>query len=343
MAAWLLATGMSSGSLVLGYYIIMNWSSSKTHDQANSQNSTQIKDSGNQADAVENTAIPQTSVPPNSVNHEPEVSGAALSISDGAGDLENPHNQPKQHESNAELYNQIPHWSYLRHSLDGPSHWSDLSEKFSTCGKGNQQSPIDIQDVVFSQSAPQLSFNYENAKIELENSGHTILGRPVNGRHFIRIDGQEYELAQFHFHSPSEHALAGAPSDIELHFVHRNAVGELAVVAVLINEHSGQENSSFKSLWKILPRTRHTGSISREQIQLNALLPKHSSSAHYVGSLTTPPCLEGVKWFVMTSPTTMSSGQIEAYDSIFQGPTNRPRQPMKGRQVVTNSPPGLSH
>ena len=196
--------------------------------------------------------------------------------------------------------------------------------------------------MVYSQSTPKLRFHYGRAKIRLENNGHTIQGQPVDGQHYLTVDGETYDLAQFHFHSPSEHSVAGIPSDIELHFVHKNAEGKLAVVAVLIDESSGGESSEFKPLWQLLPRTPNTESASKRHLEIGRLLPKGSSYAHYQGSLTTPPCLEGVQWFVMTSPLTMSSGQVEAYSSIFQSPTNRPRQPLKGRQVLTNSPQGLA-
>ena len=237
-----------------------------------------------------------------------------------------------------------PRWSYLKSAVDGPNHWSALSENFSACSEGTQQSPIDINDIAFSQSTPELRFNYGRAKLHLQNNGHTIQGRPVGeGQHYVTIGDKKYDLAQFHFHSPSEHSIAGIPSDIELHFVHKNAVGELAVVAVLINESSHRESSEFKSIWQILPRSVNSETSSSQEIRLGSLLPKGSAYAHYQGSLTTPPCIEGVQWFVLTTPMAMSSGQVETYSSIFQGPTNRPRQPVKDRKLLTNSPQAQAH
>jgi hypothetical protein len=160
---------------------------------------------------------------------------------------------------------------------------------------------------------------------------------------YYTIDGQPYSLAQFHFHAPSEHRISGVPADMELHFVHKNSFGALAVVGVMIHELAGRENKAFKPIWDLMPRDFHTKSSQPTNLTLASLMPSNRQYFHYSGSLTTPPCSEGVRWFVLANPITLSSGQIEMYTSIFGGPTNRPIQPLQGRDVITNGTPVLAH
>jgi carbonic anhydrase len=349
--AWFMAFGMSTGCLAAGYYLM-------TRHYEKGDHSTAATHGSSHADGRHEQLIKHAVASEHSTIHDGGQSdphGAAshtLGNSHAASEHGTVIHAKKETEKHAEKHDPKPtephseanpRWSYLKSAVDGPNHWSDLSENFSACGEGTQQSPIDINDMLFSHSTPELRFNYGRAKLNLQNNGHTIQGRPVGGQHYVTIGDKKYDLAQFHFHSPSEHSIAGIPSDIELHFVHKNALGELAVVAVLINESSNREGSEFKSIWQSLPRSVNSETSTSQQIALGSLLPKGSAYAHYQGSLTTPPCLEGVKWFVLTTPMTMSSGQVETYSSIFQGPTNRPRQPIKDRKVLTNSPQAHAH
>jgi carbonic anhydrase len=341
-----MAFGLSTGSLAGGYYLMTRHYEKGDHDIATTPGSSHADESHEQpikhAVASEHSSIHDGEHPkPHGAashtlghTHVASEHGKVIHAKKDADKHANKHN-PEPTEPHSESH---PSWSYIKSAVDGPNHWSDLSESFSACSVGTQQSPIDINDMAFSQATPELRFNYGRAKLNLQNNGHTIQGRPVGGQHYVTIGDKKYDLAQFHFHSPSEHSIAGIPSDIELHFVHKNAVGELAVVAVLINESSHRESSDFKSIWQTLPRSVNSETSTSQQITLGSLLPKGSAYAHYQGSLTTPPCLEGVKWFVLTTPMAMSSGQVETYSSIFQGATNRPRQPLKGRKVLTNSP-----
>jgi len=234
-------------------------------------------------------------------------------------------------------------WTYGKLDANGPANWGDLAQNFSVCEKGLEQSPIDIRQAKYSAQAPKISWHYGTAKIEIENNGHTIQSKLLGGDNHITVDGEKYTLAQFHFHSPSEHRLSGVPSDLELHFVHKNATGKLAVIGLMIDEKSGTENKNFKPIWDILPRDLHTKAAGSLDMKLVNLLPKDRDYFHYKGSLTTPPCSEGVRWFVLQEPLRMSSGQVEMYSSIFQGTTNRPVQPVNGRDILTNKPPLLAH
>ncbi len=232
-----------------------------------------------------------------------------------------------------------PHWSYLKSDPTGPSSWGNLNEQFAQCEKGREQSPIDIKGAVSKASAPHITWHYSPVAVNVENNGHTIVAGMPNTQNHITIDSEKYTLAQFHFHNPSEHKIGGIPADMELHLVHKNDKGALAVIGVMIHEKAGDENPFFKPLWSILPRTLHSKAESTPTINLTKLLPTHRDYFHYAGSLTTPPCSQGVRWFVLKDPVTMNGSQVELYSGIFDTPTNRPVQPMFGREIIQSSGP----
>ena len=166
----------------------------------------------------------------------------------------------------------------------------------------------------------------------------------ANDQNFVMIDDEKYNLAQFHFHSPSEHRVGGIPADMEMHFVHKNKAGKLAVIGVMIKETPKGENALFKSLWELLPREFGTKADSQPTMNLLSILPKHHEYFHYAGSLTTPPCSEGVRWFVMQESIPMSAGQVDMYSSIFGANTNRPVQPVFTRQIIESiGPTDVAH
>lgn len=254
-----------------------------------------------------------------------------------------PQEHAQQNENKPKNDGHATHWTYGKNDANGPSHWGDLAKNFSLCEKGMEQSPIDIRKAASSNEAPEIAFHYGQASLNVENNGHTIQSNLVGGDNHITIDGEKYSLAQFHFHSPSEHRIAGASADLELHFVHKNSSGGLAVIGLMIHERSGKENKLFKPVWDILPRELNSKATQSAAMSLSALLPANRQYFHYKGSLTTPPCSEGVRWFVLKDPATMSGGQVEMYSSIFDGPSNRPVQPLQGRDVITNGPPSFAH
>jgi carbonic anhydrase len=236
-----------------------------------------------------------------------------------------------------------PHWSYAKRDSNGPSNWGSLAPNFYQCEKGMEQSPIDISGGAFSAKAPKIVWHYDKAKLDVENNGHTIQASDASKENFVTIDGEKYTLAQFHFHNPSEHRVKGIPGDLEMHFVHKNAAGKLAVIGVMINEGSGKENLAFKPVWDLLPHAKSTKAPRQAAAMLTSLLPANREFFHYKGSLTTPPCSEGVRWFVLQQPINISAGQVEMYTSIFEGSTNRPVQPMQGRDIITNKQPAMAH
>jgi carbonic anhydrase len=224
-----------------------------------------------------------------------------------------------------------PHWEYAGES--GPSVWSTLAPEFALCGSGNSQSPVDLQRV-YSGTDPKILFNYRTSKLRVVNNGHTVQVNYEPGSN-IKIDDRTYELIQFHFHTPSEHTIKGQTSEMEVHFVHRSADGALAVVGVMM--HSGNVNEGLQAVWEHLPglageeRTYQTVTVNAAD-----LLPATGAYYLYGGSLTTPPCTEGVRWQVMQSPIEVSDAQIMAFRRLF--PLNaRPVQPLKDRFVIAVS------
>ena len=144
------------------------------------------------------------------------------------------------------------------------------------------------------------------------------------------INDEKYELVQFHFHTPSEHEINNKAAAMELHLVHRNEAGKLAVVGVMLTK--GKENSLIKEIWENIPATGKTNTVSNIKINAANLLPSSKSYYSYTGSLTTPPCSEGVKWNVFVEPITVSEEQIEAFEKIYQVDA-RPIQPTNRRAI----------
>jgi carbonic anhydrase len=219
-----------------------------------------------------------------------------------------------------------PQWSY--EGATNPTRWGKITRDFATCELGAAQSPIDIRATVKGQPM-QIAFNYKSSPLTLTNNGHSIQVTPAPGS-TISIDNNDYALLQFHFHTPSEHQIAGKVAPMELHFVHRNAAGKLAVVGVMIDE--GTEHPSIAQIWKAIPPTGQTTTISNSSINASQLLPPSKSYYTYAGSLTTPPCSEGVNWYILTAPITVSSAQIRDFAKLY--PVNaRPLQPTHTRRI----------
>ncbi len=218
------------------------------------------------------------------------------------------------------------HWGYQ--GSDGPQNWGNLSEAYGLCGKGKNQSPINITwsaDV----DLDNIEFFYQNSPLSIVNNGHTIQVNYRPGSH-IKIAGQTYELLQFHFHAQSEHLVNGKHSELEMHLVHKSHEGTLAVVGVFIQ--AGKDNSALQKIWDYLPRETSQEDAAETEINAAALLPQETDYYHYAGSLTTPPCSEGVRWFVMTSPIEVSEQQIADFTAIFAG-NFRPAQALNRRNV----------
>lgn len=219
------------------------------------------------------------------------------------------------------------HWGYS--GKTGPDHWGSLADEFSLCNSGQRQSPIDL-DATLGPTTVSMSFHYRPSPLKVINNGHTIQVNYAPGS-YAELDGKRYELAQFHFHSPSEHTVKGEHIDMEAHLVHRDAAGKLAVVGVFLQQ--GRELGGLQGLWKNLPK--HAGEKTVEGVSVNAsaLLPPDRKLYGYSGSLTTPPCSEGVSWFVIAEPLEVSAQQLRAFQKIISA-NARPVQPLNGRGAL---------
>ncbi|HEB86617.1 MAG TPA: carbonic anhydrase [Gammaproteobacteria bacterium] len=218
------------------------------------------------------------------------------------------------------------HWGYGDET--GPAHWGDMKPGYSTCKTGKHQSPINISGA-HATSLPAITFRYQATLLNVVNNGHAIQVNYAPGS-YITVAGKRYKLLQIHFHSPSEHEIDGKAADMVAHLVHKAADGQLAVVAVLFNK--GSRNPLIEKIWKHMPT--HKGEYSKTAIKINAsdLLPTDRAYYHYSGSLTTPPCSEGVNWLVLKNRVEVSSSQIDALTHIFPKST-RPVQPLNGRRI----------
>lgn len=176
-----------------------------------------------------------------------------------------------------------------------------------------------------------MSFAYDPTPLRVLNNGHTV---QVNYEHgsTMTVEGKTYELVQFHFHAPSEHAIDGKLCDMEVHLVHRNSEGKLAVISILMNV--GRENLALREIWQNLPRqVGPENLVQRNVVNAHDFLPHNATHYRYMGSLTTPPCSEGVNWFVMSQPIEVSREQVEQFASII-GANNRPLQEVNNRLIL---------
>ncbi|KAA0965100.1 carbonic anhydrase family protein [Sporosarcina sp. ANT_H38] len=223
------------------------------------------------------------------------------------------------------------HWSYEGET--GPEYWGDLDPTNAVCTNGEEQSPINIETAKTEKDdvVEELNFNYTPTNFSLANNGHTIQGNPTAIDNSIVVDGEEYKLAQFHFHTPSEHEFNGQSFDMELHLVHKSANNELAVIGLMIKE--GVDNTALEQAWNVLPKEVTTKDVKvTEAIDLMGLLPENKQTFRYEGSLTTPPCSEEVEWIVLEQPIEMSKEQIDLFRQIFED-NHRPVQPLNDREI----------
>jgi len=223
------------------------------------------------------------------------------------------------------------HWTY--EGEEGPDHCADLCPGFSAC-KGSNQSPIDIltdkvaADTVLSDT---LHFSYGTSKTYVYNSGHTVQAN-TDSTNSIALDTTVYTLAQFHFHTVSEHTLNGSHSPMEIHLVNKNADGsKILVVGLLVEE--GAANPVLTYLTSHLPQSTGASVKNDSTFNVNELLPASKTFYTYKGSLTTPPCSETVTWCVMKNKIFASKEQIAAIHQLIHE-DNRPVQPLNGRIVL---------
>jgi len=222
-----------------------------------------------------------------------------------------------------------PAWSY--HGETGAGRWGDLAQEYTTCKLGMEQSPIDIRNAV-EGNLPALAFDYRQTVANVVNNGHTIQVDMVDGGAIALADGK-YKLLQFHFHTPSEERIDGKAYPLVAHLVHRNDAGRLAVVGVLFEE--GAQNALLERVFSTMSSRIGTAIKLPGGIDANALLPAERAYYAFAGSLTTPPCTEGVQWRILKHPLQISAEQLQAFQRLY--PMNaRPVQPLNGRTIESS-------
>lgn len=220
-------------------------------------------------------------------------------------------------------------WTYT--GATGPAKWAKLEKSFASCALGKTQSPIDIPDAEARKGdLPPLLFDYRPVPLRIVDDGHTIKVNYAPGS-TVSIEGKRYELFELDFHKPSEEKISGKGHDMEAHLVHKGKDGKFAVIAILLDE--GKENALIKTLWANLPQTKgKENAVDAVKINALELLPRDKGYYAFTGSLTTPPCSEDVKWFVLKTPTQISSDEIARFARSY--PMNaRPVQDLNGRDI----------
>jgi carbonic anhydrase len=218
------------------------------------------------------------------------------------------------------------HWTYEGES--GPANWSKINSDWAQCSTGRRQSPIDIRDGI-KVDLEQITFDYHPASFNEVDNGHTIQVT-VGGGNFITVGNQTYELQQFHFHRPSEERINGKGTEMVIHLVHKSAEGRLAIVAVLLER--GKAHSLIQTVWNNLPLEKYEAVSPTVVLDLKEALPERREYFTYMGSLSEPPCTEGVLWIVMKQTMQASPAQMALFSRLY--PLNaRPVQPSYGRVI----------
>ena len=221
------------------------------------------------------------------------------------------------------------HFGYS--GANGPEHWAEEDPAFATCGSGHHQSPIDIVDAKTDKSLAPIEFAYKPTALTVTDTGHGFQVNAAPGSGGITVGGDHYDLVQFHFHRPSEERVAGHRYAMVAHLVHKNAKGDLAVVAVLIRK--GGENAFLKPVFDDFPpKGTAEKSVPGATVDLGSFLPAARGYYTFDGSLTTPPCTEHVRWFVLKNAVTASPEQIGQFAERYPMDA-RPTQPLNDRTI----------
>lgn len=239
----------------------------------------------------------------------------------------------KKHEDDAEKHaapkvRKDTHWQYS--GSKGPLFWGEMNTDYATCKTGSNQSPIDISKAIDATLKPLKTFQRFPVD-EMVNLGHTVQANFKPGNILV-VDGVLYQMKYVTFHAPSENQIMGKSFPLEAHFVHADPKDKLAVLAVMFEE--GHQNTALTKLWKQIPKSKNKPKKAVGKVLAGDLLPRKSEYYRFSGSLTTPPCQEGVVWVVMKTPMTASKQQIDAYKKAIKKHNNRPIQPLNGRIIV---------
>ncbi len=223
------------------------------------------------------------------------------------------------------------HWGYDKEI--SPEHWGELSENYKACSSGKNQTPINIKNIYTSNVKHKIDIHYKVSPDNIVFNGHTMQVNTKDDSDYLVLDDQKYFLKQFHFHTPSENQIKDKSYPMELHFVNANAEGQLTVLAVMFD--IGKSNSEWDKMWTVLSKAENDAKPLAQPLILDKFLPNKREYYRFSGSLTTPPCTEGVNWIVMRQHLMISSTQLDEFKVLLnkQG-NNRPLQPINGRVVI---------
>ncbi|QGU87578.1 carbonic anhydrase [Erwinia sorbitola] len=221
-----------------------------------------------------------------------------------------------------------PHWGYK--GEENPENWGKLSPNYSLCETGKNQSPVNIHGALTALNE-RLNFTFNPGVQEVLNTGYTIQVNTGAGN-LLHLDNDAFTLQQFHFHAPGENEIEGKQYPLEAHFVYKNAQGALAVVALMFRE--GKGNPQLDNAWEQIPTEAKKIIVLDKAVDISTLIPTQSEYYRFSGSLTTPPCSEGVRWLVLKDIASVSSGQINHFRTVISYDNNRPIQPLNGRVIV---------
>jgi carbonic anhydrase len=224
-----------------------------------------------------------------------------------------------------------PHWEYV--GKYGPVNWGKMDPAFRACSEGKEQSPIDIHGAHLNKALKPIEFHYLAGAVTIENNGHTVQITPNPGSYII-ANGVRYDLLQFHFHHPAEEAVKGKIDDMDVHLVHKSADGKLAVIGVRFREDSNSPNATLATLWAQMP-TQVGQKNNVTMINPGGLLPGDRGYWTFMGSLTTPPCSEGVRWFVLEQDLPISREQLRYFGQVYKL-NSRPVQDLHSRRIEAN-------
>jgi carbonic anhydrase len=210
--------------------------------------------------------------------------------------------------------------------------WGKLDPAYKACSQGHEQSPVDIRGAHLNKALQPIEFHYLSGPVTLENNGKTVIVH-VNPGSYIVANGVRYDLVQFHFHHPAEEAVKGKLTDMDVHLLHKSADGKQAVVAIRLSEdRATPANAVLSELWPSLPtKTGQTEKVT-EMVNPAGFLPADRGYWTYMGSLTIPPCTEGVRWFIFEQEVTLSRDQLRAFGDLFKV-NSRPLQDLHGRRI----------
>ena len=223
-------------------------------------------------------------------------------------------------------------WGYTGET--GPAQWGEISKEYTTCQTGTNQSPIDIQSSTTSKlGLPALNMQYVDGPTRFLSIDHMLRATMSSyASSSIEVDEKIYYLKQLDFHAPSEHTLNGKTYPLELQLVHKNSNGDVAIVAVMFDV--GEPNQAIQNLWESFPTMEDSSMPIFSPVNINQLLPDNKTYWRYSGSLTTPPCTEGVSWTVLKTPVTLSAEQLDKFHYIVGTANNRPPQPLNERKIM---------